>query len=131
MTECKLNKLSTEFTPGCIVLHIELVPAGGEVFEEPMENTASKLDAVANYAASTFRARNGPAPTPESKASIKKAEQAERERVAKRIRDGQARSLQGFENALKRAEAGGDPKEIADAGLALARVKARIEANEA
>lgn len=131
MPECKLDKLATEFTPERITLHIELVPAGGEVFEEPMESSASKLDAVANYAASTFRARNGPAPTPESKGSIRKAEEAEKERVAQKIREGQERSLSGFRKALERAVKGGNPAEIADAKVALARVEARIRATEA
>jgi hypothetical protein len=54
MDGCKLDRLMTEFTPGRITLHIELVPPDGETFEAPMTEPGKKLGMIANYARGIF-----------------------------------------------------------------------------
>lgn len=55
MDPCKLDKLGTEFTPGRITLHIELVPPEGEEFDAPMTEPGKKLGMIANYARGIFQ----------------------------------------------------------------------------
>lgn len=126
-----VTKLTTEYTPGHVMFNIELMPKDGEVFGVPPEDIVKELGPCLNYMLFRFTGKEASAPAPESRAEAKKAEAAERERHAKLLAEGQARSLQGFEKALERANASKNPKEIADATLALDRVKARIAANDA
>lgn len=54
MDACKLDKLMTEFTPGRMTLHIELVPSKGNVFDVPLKEPGKKLNMIANYARTIF-----------------------------------------------------------------------------
>lgn len=126
-----VSKLSTEYTPGHVQIIIELTPKDGETFDVPPKEIVKELGPSLNYILFRFTGEEGDAPTPENRAAAKKAEQDEKDRVDKMIAEGQARSLAGFEKALKRAKAGKNPAEIADAEVALERVKARIRANDA
>jgi hypothetical protein len=54
MDGCKLDRLMTDFSPGRITLHIELIPPDGETFEAPLTEPGKKLGMIANYARGIF-----------------------------------------------------------------------------
>jgi len=125
MVECKLAKLSTDFTPERISLHIDLVPVNGVLFDLPLDEAGKKFSAVCNYAVSTFAVRAQPLPVkPPGPGG---PDPAERQRA--QMEAGAERALAVLGKELKRAEASKDPKQIAQAKVALARAKEHIERN--
>jgi hypothetical protein len=54
MEACKLDKLMTQFEPGRMILHVELVPPKGTTFEAPIAEPGKKLNMIANYARTIF-----------------------------------------------------------------------------
>lgn len=119
MVDVKLVLLETSFRPDRIRFCIELAPVGEGTFDEPVENAVSKLDAVANYARSTFGVRL--ASLPEQKAPERPANEI------KRIKDGNRRVVEVLEGELARARAGGNEEEIRRAKAHLERARAGME----
>lgn len=54
MESCKLDRLMTDFSPGRMILHVELVPPKGMTFDTPLKEPGKKLNMIANYARTIF-----------------------------------------------------------------------------
>jgi len=119
MVETKLGLLLTKYTPACIRVVIELVPAAGSSFDEPIGNLATKLDQVANYARSTFGVRTAPVTQPTAQNG------GEHEEKLKKA--GNARVIAVLEEELSKAEAAGDVAGVERAKVSLDRAKSAIK----
>jgi len=139
MSECKLGYLRTEFAPDRISLLIELIPLNAQLFDLPIDEVGDKLNAVANYARTTFAVRTAPNPAitgvaasrasaagrpPANGAPVSDRKQRAMRKV---LEAGPSRAIQVLEGELARAKEGGDPKLIKLAEEQLARANAMKE----
>ena len=139
MVEIRLSHLLTEFSPGRIVLRIELIPMNGEEFDLPMEEAGNKLSAVANYARATFGVRTSTLPEKSMAVPTQQAwkrpitDMAERRKneIAKNITKGSDRALQVMQGELDRAIEEGDHGAITRAREHLERSKDMYNKNKA
>jgi hypothetical protein len=139
MAEAKLAVLKTRFSPGRILMEIQLVPIDGFEFDLPMEEAGNKLSQVANYARQTFGIRTAPRQAQieaekrmaeehgtELRAKRDKAERKMRA-MSKTLAGGSDRAIQVLEGELKRAITEGEKTEIDRARQQLDRAKAMKE----
>jgi len=131
----EVSLLNSEYSKESVRITIELKPADGMTFDVPDADIVKEIGPCLKYILFRFtgQSANGKAPGSQlvDASEVRKKEAEQKEKVDSMIAEGQARSLQGFEKALERAKRGKDPAEIADAELALTRVKAKIRATEA
>ena len=128
MVDCKLGALETRFTPQMITLFIEVIPIEGQSFDMPIEDATNKLNAVANYARTTFGVRVTPIstqePSPQGKILASTREEKKQASMAKTLKGGADRAIQVLEGELARANKEKNPEAIAKAEMQLTRAKA-------